>query len=178
MLCFGFGSAWLAFLYVCAVIGGNPCQQPKKDCGAVTVSQPEEIIGPNFLWWWQGCQVLRTLMLQRLFSLPEFSVVIMHRIWKKDYIKLLDFFFFFFKGYGEAEVPQYSQRRGLSLVAHVPGHTGKGRSYCAGEVAIIFTVWSDVNPYYRSLAISQTYRLMSYQPIFLIKDSCPCDGRA
>lgn len=110
MLCFGFGSAWLAFLYVCAVIGGNPCQQPKKDCGAVTVSQPKEIIGPNFLWWWQGCQVLRTLMLQRLFSLPEFSVVIMHRIWKKDYIKLLDFFFFFLKGM--AKLKYHSTLRG------------------------------------------------------------------
>lgn len=98
-------------------------------------------------------------MLWGLFSLSEFSVVITYRIWRKDYIKLLDFFFL----KGMAKLKYHSTlRRGLSLVVHVPGPTGKGWSYCTGKVAIIFTVWSDVNPYYSSLAMSQTYGLMSY----------------
>lgn len=80
---------------------------------------------------------------------------------KKDYIKLSDFRVFS-KEYGKDESPRYTQKRDLSLEVHIPGHTGKVWRRFTGEAAITFTVWSDVNPHFRSLAITQTHGLMSY----------------
>lgn len=69
---------------------------------------------------------------------------------------------FFSKDYGKDEIPLYTQKRGLSLEVHIPGHTRKEWGRFTGEAAITFTVWSDVKPHYRSLAVTQTHGLMSY----------------
>lgn len=54
-------------------------------------------------------------MLLGLF-LSEFSVVLAHGIWRKDYVNLLDIL------KDMAKLKYRTLRRGLLLVVHIPGH--------------------------------------------------------